>query len=88
MADEEKINVLIQASQTVRYSQVKKMTREEWEKIKAMPPDDAAEFITEWLDLRDVYDSDPIEGDDFEAYVVNENGDPVKPSDEYVGDDE
>lgn len=70
------------ASQTVRYDQTLDLEDEEWERFKQLPPDEAASFVENYLDLHDVCDADPVE-DDFEAEVVDEAGKPATPPDRY-----
>lgn len=77
----DKVRVRLQARQMVTYDQVKEMTRHEWEELKKRSPVAAAE----WIDLADINDSQELE--DFEAFVCDEEGLPINPSDEYERQD-
>jgi len=81
--ESEKVLVRITASQVVRYHQTVVMTKEEWAEIKKLDEKKAADAITSWLDLRDVFDSDDIDYDGFEMIAVNEDDKPIKPTDRY-----
>ena len=70
----DKIKVRITASHRVKYDQTVEMTRKEWDELKkSIVSDDDGTVAEDWLDLRDVFDSDTIEADDVEAFVVDEN---------------
>lgn len=76
------VTVRVTARQRVSYDQTVAMPRKEWERFKSMDESRAAEFLSDWIDTRNVIDADQIE-DDFEAYAVDEEGNAVKPRDSY-----
>lgn len=76
----DKIKVRITANQRVYYNQIVEMTPKEWAEIKELKPDGAAQTLEGWLDLEDIENSTDI---DFEAMVVDENGNSVQPFDRY-----
>ncbi len=76
------VRVRITASERVTYDQVVTLTPSEWEQLKAMRPKDASEVLGDMLNKHDC-DGDGIDKDDFEAFVVNKDNEPVKPSDRY-----
>jgi hypothetical protein len=79
-----RLRIHVRAEQKVHYDQVIEMSAEEWEKLKDKSPHDAAEELQDRLDLRDIYDAEPLDYDEFTAVVVDKQNKPVKPSDEYA----
>jgi hypothetical protein len=80
-----KLNIEIRAEQKVRYYTTIHLTQEEWEEFKKLDPSDAAERVTDMLS-GDPFDCDTVE-DDFEAAVVDEDGERINPIDQYEGGD-
>lgn len=76
-----KIKVRVTGEQRIRYSQIIEISAKEWELIKDLSEHSAAEHLSEYLDPNNPIDWDPL--DDFEAIVVDENDNPVKPKDYY-----
>lgn len=71
------VRVRINARQQVRYDQVITMLRATWDQLKACDDEqEAADLVTDYLDLGDVFDADPV--DSFEARLVDENGATIK----------
>jgi len=83
----DKIRIRITCEQTIRYNQIVEMTRNRWEQIKRMPEcdmeDPSISPLDGYLDLKDPVDWDDFE--DVEMIVVDDDGKPVKPRDEYEG---
>ena len=81
---DKRIRVRVQASQTVRYNQILSFSPDEWDEFKRQGERDACDDITERLDLRAVYDADPVER--FLAFAVDESDKPVVPEDSTEGE--
>lgn len=69
----EKIKVEIQCQEVVKYSQYVEMTKEQFDSLDARlssknrkEQEKANEEVFEWIDRKDVYDSDDFEVDTFE----------------------
>jgi len=73
MAKDQMVDVLIQGSMEVRYSQIVSMSKEEFDRLDFALGDDcpesACEQVQDYLDLHDVDDAEILEVDTFE--IVN-----------------
>lgn len=78
----EKIYVRITGRQKLSYNQIVEMNKKEWEEIKSMNENDAGQYLGGFLDYSNPIDSEDIE--DWEADVVDENGNLIKPRDSYT----
>lgn len=78
--------VNLRAEQKFKFDQTIKMTREEWADFKSLDSHEAAVRVGDFLDAKDPFDWDDVE-DDFEAAIVDKNGDRIKPIDQYGGGD-
>jgi len=78
-ASTDKVRVRMTARQVVTYDQIKELTQEEWDRLKASSEEDAAD----WINKDDICDGEDME--EFDAYVVGADGKAVKPEDRYEG---